>query len=139
MIILDTNVISEVMRADPDETVLRWFDRQPSSSVWTTSVTIYEIEFGLRRMAEGQRRSTLERLFREIVAEELGGRILPLDAEAALASGALGANLQGSGKTVDVRDVLIAGIARARQATVATRNVSDFENACEVLNPWVDA
>jgi len=139
VIILDTNVISEVMRADPDEAVLRWFDQQPSSSVWTTSVTIYEIEFGLHRMAEGKRRNTLKRLFRELISEELGGRILSLDAEAALASGALGAALQASGKTVDVRDVMIAGIARARQATVATRNVTDFENACEVLNPWVDA
>ncbi|MEE9391198.1 MAG: type II toxin-antitoxin system VapC family toxin [Planctomycetota bacterium] len=139
MIILDTNVISEVMRAEPDEAVVRWFDRQPASSVWTTSVTIYEIEFGLRRMAEGKRRNTLERLFRELISEELGGRILSLDAEAALASGALGAALQASGKNVDVRDVLIAGIARARQATVATRNVSDFENSCQVLNPWEDA
>jgi len=139
VIILDTNVISEVMRPEPDETVIRWFDRQPARSVWTTSVTIYEIEFGLRRLTEGKRRSTLERLFRETITEELGGRVLSLDAEAALASGTLGAALQASGKTVDIRDVLIAGIARARKAIVATRNVSDFENACQVLNPWTDA
>ena len=139
MIILDTNVVSEVMRTEPNEAVLRWFDRQPASSVWTTSITVYEIEFGLRRLPEGKRREALELGFRDLVSEDLGGRVLALDAEAALAAGALGAGLQARGTTVVVRDVMIAGIARARQATVATRNISDFENACEAFNPWTDA
>ena len=139
MIILDTNVVSEVMRTEPNEAVLRWFDRQPANSVWTTAVTIYEIEFGLRRLPEGRRRSNLEQGFRALVSEDLGGRILSLNAEAALAAGALGAGLQASGKMGDVRDLMIAGFARAWQASVATRNVGDFENACQVLNPWEDA
>ena len=66
MIILDTNVVSEVMRTEPNEAVLRWFDRQPASSVWTTSITVYEIEFGLRRLPEGKRREALELGFRDL-------------------------------------------------------------------------
>ena len=138
MIILDTNVVSEVMRADPNDAVVGWLDRQPAHSVWTTAITLYEIEFGLQRLADGKRRRKLEQLFHATISEELGGRVLPCDAEAALAAGGLGAALQASGRTVDVRDVLIAGIVRARRATVATRNVSDFENACDVVNPWDD-
>ncbi len=139
MIVLDTNVVSEVMRVNPDEAVIRWLNRQPASSVWTTAITLYEVEFGLQRLPGGKRRSTLEALFRAIIAEELGGRVLSCDAKAALAAGGIGAALQAGGKTVDVRDLLIAGIVRARQATLATRNVSDFENACVVINPWEDA
>lgn len=139
MIILDTNVVSEVMRAEPNEAVVRWFDRQPASSVWVTTITIYEIEFGLRLLPKGKRRTSLEKNFREMIAEDLGGRVLVFDMEAAVAAGALAAELKSRGKNVDHRDLMIAGVARARNATVATRNVSDFEGACQVFNPWEDA
>ncbi|MEM6676081.1 MAG: type II toxin-antitoxin system VapC family toxin [Planctomycetota bacterium] len=136
MIILDTNVVSEVMRSEPNQAVLRWLDRQPASSLWVTAITCYEVEFGIHRLAKGRRRDALERGFQALVAEDLGGRVLALDASAALAAGAVGAALQAEGRTVDVRDLMITGIARVRQATVATRNVADFEDACEVVNPW---
>jgi len=139
VIILDTNVVSEFMRSDPEQVVVRWLDLQPANSVWTSAITIYEIALGLNRLAQGTRRHTLERQFHDMLAFDLGGRVLPFNTEAALASGAIGAALQAIGKTVDVRDVMIAGISRSRQATVATRNVADFENACEVINPWEGA
>ena len=139
MIILDTNVLTAVMQREPSQVVVAWLDRQPVSSVWTTSVTVFEIEYGLHRLPEGKRRAGLGEAFRALIAEDLGGRILSFDVEAALAAGAISAALEAEGKKVEIRDVLIAGIARARQAAVATRNVKHFERACTVINPWEDA
>ncbi len=139
MIVLDTNVLSAAMQSKPPEAVISWLDRQPATSVWTTAVTVFEIEFGLQRLPEGRRRDGLEEAFREVMVEDLGGRILAFDAQAALAAGSISAALQADGKTVDVRDVLIAGIVRARRATLATRNVRHFEGACLFVNPWEDA
>ena len=138
MIILDTNVLSAVMHSSPPEVVIAWLDRQPASSVWTTAVTVFEIEYGLRRLPEGKRRALLEGAFRAVMTEDLGERILSFDAKAALAAGAISAALEAEGRTVDVRDVQIAGIARAREAIVATRNVRHFERSCDVVNPWQD-
>jgi len=139
VIILDTNVLSAVMQTTPHEAVVAWLNRQPASSIWTTAITVFEIEYGLHRLAEGKRRSGLEKAFRSVMTEDLGGRILAFDAQAALAAGAISAALAADGHVVDVRDVQIAGIARARQAIVATRNVKHFERACSVTSPWVDA
>lgn len=139
MIILDTNVLSAVMQNTPPEAVIAWLDRQPASSVWTTAVTVFEIEYGLGRLPEGKRRTGLEGAFRAMMTEEFGGRILSFDAKAAFAAGAISAALEAEDAMVDARDVLIAGIARARQAVVATRNVRHFERACTVVNPWQDA
>lgn len=136
MIILDTNVLSAFMRPDPDLKVADWLDRQPSASVWTTAVTIFEIEFGLQRMPQGKRREFRERKFQELVSQVLDGRVLSFDTKAAIAAGALSAALQAQGRTVEIRDVQIAGIARSRNAAVATGNVKHFELACEVHNPW---
>ena len=138
MIILDTNVISAVMKAAPDVAVVAWLDRQPVGSVWTTSITVFEIEYGLGRLPQGKRRESLAEAFAAMLREDLGGRVLPFDTQAAVAAGAVAAAIREQGRTVDVRDVQIAGIARVRQAPVATRNVRDFELACEVRNPWQD-
>lgn len=139
MIILDTNVLVAVMQREPPEAVIAWLDEQPATSVWTTAITVFEIEYGLQRLAEGKRRAALQDAFRSLMVEEFGGRILPFDAQAALASGAISAVLKASGKKVEVREVQIAGIARARQASVATRDVKHFEGVCTVVNPWEDA
>lgn len=147
MIILDTNVLSAVMQSTPHEAVVAWLNRQPASSIWTTAITVFEIEYGLQRLPAGKRRTGLETAFRSVLTEDLGGRILAFDAQAALAAGAISAALESDGsaalaadgQAVDVRDVQIAGIARARQAIVATRNVKHFERACSVTNPWDDA
>ena len=139
MIILDTNVLSAVMQSEPPEAVVAWLDRQPANSVWTSAITIFEIEYGLQRLPKGKRRAGLDEAFRALMTEELGGRILSFDAEAAFAAGSISAALEAEGKLVDVRDVQIAGIARARRAVVATRNVKHFEQACAIVNPWQDA
>lgn len=136
MILLDTNVLSAFMRPDPDLEVAEWLDQQPADSVWTSAVTVFEIEFGLERMPSGKPRAFRERKFRELVRDLLHGRVLAFDAEAALAAGAVAARLQSQGRPVEIRDVQIAGIARARDATVATRNVKHFEHTCTVFNPW---
>lgn len=139
MIVLDTNVLSAVMQNDPPQAVVSWLDRQPASSVWTTAITVFEIEFGLQRLPQGKRRVALEEAFRAVMAEDLGGRILTFDAEAAFAAGAISAALQAVGNTVEFRDVLIAGTVRTRQAVLATRNVKHFARSCDVVNPWEDA
>ena len=126
------------MQQTPVLAVVEWLDRQPSESVWTTSITVFEIEFGLQRLPAGKPRSALDVAFRALITEDLGGRILDFNTEAALAAGAISAAREAEGRTVEIRDVEIAGIARARQAVVATRNVKHFENSCRVVNPWVD-
>jgi predicted nucleic acid-binding protein len=136
VIILDTNVISAAMQREPTVEVVAWLDQQAVSSVWTTAVTVFEIEFGLRRLPEGKRRAALEEAFRALLTEELGNRILPFDAQAAIAGGTIAAELEGSGNHVEIRDLQIASIASVRNATVATRNVRHFERACSVVNPW---
>jgi toxin FitB len=139
VILLDTNVLSAVMGRKPPPVVIAWLNRQPANSVWTTSITVFEIEYGLQRLPDGKRRAGLEQAFRMLIAEDLGGRVLPFDTQAALAAGAISAALEAEGMGVEIRDVQIAGIARARNAVVATRNARHFERACEVVNPWADA
>jgi predicted nucleic acid-binding protein len=136
MIILDTNVLSEFMRPRPDERVVAWLDLQPSPSVWTTAVTVFEIEFGLQRMPESRRKKEREDLFREMIRSVLRGRILAFDTPAAVAAGALSAALQAQGRPLEIRDVQIAGIARVRGVPVATRNTKHFEHLCDVIDPW---
>lgn len=136
MIILDTNVFSALMRESPDKDVISWLDRQPRMSIWTTSVTILEVRFGLQIMATGKRRSLLIQAF-EIVLERMGHRIASFDAAAATQAADLMAARQRKGRPGDLRDTMIAGIVLARHATLATRNTSHFEDlAAQVVNPW---
>ncbi|MEO6596513.1 MAG: type II toxin-antitoxin system VapC family toxin [Planctomycetota bacterium] len=139
MIILDTNVVSVFMKEVPDEAVVAWLDRQPAGSEWTTAITVFEVEYGLHRLPEGQRRKHLEAAFHAMIHEDLGGRVLPFDTPAAMAAGPLVAALQARGFNTEIRDMQIAGIARVRNAPEATRNVRDFEQACVVRNPWEEA
>jgi toxin FitB len=136
VIILDTNVLSALMRQSPDKDVISWLDRQPRMSIWTTSVTILEVRFGLQIMATGKRRSLLIQAC-EIVLERMGHRIASFDAAAATQAADLMAARQRKGRPGDLRDTMIAGIVLARHATLATRNTSHFEDlAAQVVNPW---
>ena len=137
MIILDTNVLSELMRQRPDGVVVGWLDRQPTESIWTTSVTVFEIRHGLELLAAGAKRRTLEESFEALVASDLENRVLDFDAPAAAASAALGALRQQSGVRMELRDLLIAGVALSRRGTLATRNVRHFEGTgVPLINPW---
>jgi predicted nucleic acid-binding protein len=137
MIVLDTNVLSALMRQAPDERVIAWLDQQPRTSVWTTSVTILEIRFGLQILPEGKRRSLLLKAF-EGVIEKMENRVAPFDAAAARFAGDLMASRQKKGRAGDLRDTMIAGIVLAHHATLATRNVTHFADLpVPVVNPWI--
>ena len=137
MIILDTNVLSALMRLEPDPPVLRWLDLQAPQSIWITSITLFESRLGLALVPDGRRRRALESAFARLLDEDLENRVLPFDSDAALQAATLAAQRQRTGRTVDIRDTQIAGIAQARRATLATRNLRHFEGlTIPVLNPW---
>jgi hypothetical protein len=138
VIVLDTNVLSALMRQTPDRQAIAWLDRQPRISIWTTSVSVFEVRFGLRIMPAGKRRTLLVQAF-EAMLEKLGGRVAPFDDAAAREAGDLMASRHKKGRPVDLRDTMIAGIVLARHATLATRNTAHFEDiAAAVVNPWGD-
>ena len=137
MIVLDTNVLSALMRSSPDAVVVEWLDRQPADSVWLTSITVFEARFGLALLPKGRRRNGLERAFDRVLMEDLSSRVLTLDEMAAVTAAQIAADRQRAGRIVDLRDTLIAGIAQARRATIATRNTRHFEGLdIPVVDPW---
>jgi predicted nucleic acid-binding protein len=136
VIILDTNVLSALMRQTPDPDVVAWLDRQPGTSIWTTSVTILEIRYSLQIMASGKRQSLLLQAF-EAMLGKMGHRIASFDAAAANEAAELMAGRHRKGRPGDLRDTMIAGIVIAHHATLATRNTSHFEDLTfPVANPW---
>ena len=137
MIVLDTNVLSALMRTNPEAVVVEWLDRQPADSVWLTSITVFEARFGLALLPKGRRRSGLERALDCVLTEDLANRVLAFDSMAAVTATQLAADRQRAGRVVDLRDTLIAGIALARRATIATRNTRHFEGLdVSVVDPW---
>lgn len=137
MIILDTNVLSALMRTEPEVKVLRWLDSQAPESIWITSITVFESRLGLALLPQGKRRKALETSFDQLLKDDLENRVLPFDSSAATQSAALAAKRQKLGRPVDMRDTQIAGIALARRATLATRNLRHFDDlTVAVVNPW---
>ena len=137
MIILDTNVLSALMRKAPDVAVIKWLDQQPADSIWITSVSLFEIRLGLALLPAGKRRQSLQAAFTQILSEELEDRVLIFDMAAAERAADLAARRQRAGRTVDIRDTQIAGIALAKRGTLATRNIKDFADLdVPVVNPW---
>jgi toxin FitB len=138
MIILDTNVLSALMLQTVDKNVVAWLDRQPCISIWTTSVTILEIQFGLQILPAGKRRSRLVKTFETVLVDEMGRRVAPFDTVAAQYAGDLMAFRHKKGRPVEFRDTMIAGIVLACHATLATRNAPHFEDlSVPVVNPWI--
>jgi toxin FitB len=136
MIILDTNVISALMYDPPDRQVVAWLDRQSTSSIWTTSVTTLEIQFGLQIMPASKKKLALEEIF-NLILKRIDYRIAPFDHEAAQFSAGLMAQRKVSGRVGQLSDAMIAGIVLARHASLATRNVTHFADlAATVVNPW---
>ncbi len=137
MILLDTNVLSGLMQHVPDQQLVEWLDDQPVESIWTTAITVFEVRMGLELLAPGRRRRQLEQAFDQLLAEHLEGRIQTFDQTAAMAAGTIAASRQRAGRTLEIRDLQIAGIATARRASVATRNVRHFEGlGLDVIDPW---
>lgn len=140
MIILDTNVLSAVMGTAPDPHVVAWLDRQPSASIWLTTITVFEARMGLALLPSSERRRSLELSFALLLHDDLENRVLDFDADAAVAAAELAARRRIAGRSVEVRDTEIAGIAIARRATLATRNVRHFDDLdIPVVNPWTAA
>jgi len=137
VIILDTNVLSALMRSDPDKVVMNWLDGQIAESIWITSITLFEARFGLALLPEGERRRQLTARFDELLLLDLENRVLFFDHQAAREAADLAASRKRTGCPVDMRDTFIAGIALARKARIATRNVRHFDDlTVEVINPW---
>lgn len=139
MIILDTNVVSALMRKPSDAAVIAWLDRQPAESIWIISVTLFECRLGLALPPDGKRRKSLESAFARL-EEDLENRVLDFDTGTAIEATELAAQLQRAGRSVDIRDTQIAGIALARHAMLATRTARRFADLkINVIDPWQEA
>jgi toxin FitB len=137
VIVLDTNVISEVMRPVPYAQVMTWLRGQPLQELTITAVSVAEISYGLRLLPQGRRRSDLGARFRTFLAHGFSDRILAFDAEAADLYGEIVTIRRAAGHPIEAFDAMIAAIARSRAASIATRNVVDFEGCGVPLrDPW---
>ena len=137
MIIVDTNVLSELMRREPTPGVVRWLSAQPPASLFTTSVTKAEVLYGVALLPAGERRDALERAVAAMFEEDFKGRVLPFDQWAAEAAAVVAAERRREGRSIGIRDAEIAGIVAARRATLATRNTRHFEGLrLTLVNPW---
>lgn len=137
MIVLDTNVLSEFMRVEPAIRVLTWVDAQPAMDLAISAVTVAEILHGIARLPSGKRKQKLEAHAMAMFEEDFAGRILPFDAHAAVEYAILVADCEAMGRAVSMADAQIAAICRAHGASIATRNVKDFESSgVEIIDPW---
>jgi predicted nucleic acid-binding protein len=138
MILLDTNIVSEVMKTRPAETVVAWLNDQSSEKLHISSITVGEIAFGLRILPDGKRRSGLRERFEKFVTLAFDQRVLAYDESAARVYGELMGERRELGLPMSAPDGQIAAIARLHHLAVATRNVPDFESCgIEVVNPFV--
>jgi len=139
MNILDTNVVSELMKAEPHEAVEKWVALQPSDSLYVTSITQAEILHGILLLPRGKRRQLLENAASGMFAEDFGDRILPFGSEAARPYAEIAADRRRAGRPISHFDAQIAAIARVHGATLSTRNVDDFVGCgVKLVNPWTE-
>lgn len=139
MIVLDTNVVSEVLRPAPERRVLEWFAGQPRASLFVTTVTRGEILYGIRLLQDGQRKRRLWEAAQAIFNEDFAGQVLSFDSEAADDFADIAARRREVGRPISQFDAMIAAMTRSRGASLATRNSKDFEGCeIEVINPWTD-
>lgn len=137
MIILDTNVVSELMRAAPDLSVVRWISAQRSTGLYTTSITQAEILHGVRLLPAGKRRKAIEAAADAMFREDFAGRVLPFGSDAARSYARIAAERRRIGRPISHFDAQIAAIAEANGAELATRYVGDFERCgIKVVDPW---
>ena len=136
-VLLDTNVVSELMRKTPDPAVAMWAAGQPLNSLFFSAVGEAELRYGAAVLPTGQRRETLVSDIERMLGEAFENRVLPFDSNAARAYADIAAMRRSAGRPVAPADCQIAAIARSRRMAVATRNVRDFEDAdIEVVDPW---
>lgn len=137
MILLDTNVISELMRVSPDHNVHAWINGQDAGQLYLSTITMAEIWFGVQVLPEGNRRDSIILRFQQFVSLGFTQRVAVFDESAAVAYGEVMARRRSIGRPMSVLDGQIAAIARSNGARVATRNITDFERCgIELINPW---
>ena len=137
MILLDTNVISELMRTEPAQIVLDWFGYHDSGDLFISAVTEAELRTGVAILPDGQRRDRLQLAIDAMIYQDFQGRVLPFDSLAAKAYAEIAAQRRAAGHPIAEADCQIAAIARASDAPIATRNVKDFDGCgVRVINPW---
>ena len=139
MIVLDTNVLSELMRPRPSTAVVQWIEKQSAMELFTTALTEAEIFYGIELAAKGKRRDGMLAAAEAMFAEDLAGHVLGFDSDAARAFARIAARRRALGKPISQSDAQIAAVVQIHGAALATRNVTDFE-ACDVrlIDPWRD-
>ena len=136
MIVLDTNVLSELMRRQPSGTVIAWLDEQ-TEPLWTTSVTLHEICYGMERLKDERRRDSIRRTFAEAFAALIEPRVLVFDEPSARHAGVISARRERAGMPISLADCQIASIVHCNSAILATRDVRDFAHLdLRIVNPW---
>lgn len=139
MIVLDTNVVSELMRPSPDPAVENWVINRPAGRLFFSAVGEAELRYGVAIMPAGRRRDALASEIEAMLREDFAGRVLPFDSDAARAYAEIAASRRASGRAASQADSQMAAIARSRGMALATRNVRDFEDmGLDILNPWTD-
>jgi len=137
MIVLDTNVLSELMRTEAEPAVIDWLDRQAPESLAITAVTVAELLYCIARLPDGRRKSRLRDAAVQMLDEEFADRVLPFDEDAAVHYAALVSQRERAGRPISMADAQIAAICRHHAATLATRNRKDFEGIGIMLaDPW---
>ena len=137
MLLLDTNVVSELMRPRPNPHVLEWVAAQPLSEIAITTITVMEVRYGIALLPRSKRRADLDRKFHDFLAQGFAGRVLPFDQSAADACADVRAVRRHMGNPITIEDGMIAAIARAHGAPVATRDIGGFEGCgLTLINPW---
>ena len=139
MIVLDTNVVSELMRVEPAAVVVDWVDRQPASDVYLTAVTLAELLYGIARLPDGRRKTTLAELLDAMVAEDFEHRVVAFDETAAAHYADIVVRRERGGRPISAADAQIAAICRSHDGVIATRNTSDFtDTGIPIVDPWTD-
>ena len=139
MIVLDTNVVSELMRPSPAAHVVDWVAQQAATTLYFSTISEAELRYGVEVLPAGQRRAGLLAAIEGMLREDFAGRVLPFDSDAARAYAVIAAGRRVAGRPISQADCQIAAIAQSRGAWVATRNAGDFEDCgIAVVNPWAN-
>lgn len=137
MIVLDTNVVSELMRPEPDRRVVEWVAGRAAAQLYTTALTTAEVRLGIELLPKGRRRDAIQAAAEAIFEDDFGARVLPFDSAAAREYAAIVATRRRAGRPIDAIDAQIGAICRAYGTTLATRNVEDFDGCgVDVVDPW---
>jgi toxin FitB len=140
VIVLDTNVVSELMRLKPAAAVLDWVDRQPAAEVYLTAITVAELLYGVARLPDGKRKTDLAERIEAVLSEDFEHRISPFDETAAAHYADIVVRRERLGRPISTADAQIAATCRSHGALLATRNLDDFtDTAVEIINPWTAA